>query len=326
MAGVSITTVSKVINGKDSDISEATIQRVMEVIEEYNYRPNALARGLVTRQTKTIGLIIPDISNPFFASTSRGIEDMAKKGGYTVIFCDTDDEKDKEEEALNVLKEKQVDGIIYTPTSQTRSHDIVKRCTKSSIPIVVLDRVLKNDRIYMVYLDNMLGGFLATQYLLKKGHRRIGCITGPCNVHNSHDRFHGYQRALLEAEIEIDQDLIFEGNYRLDSGFKGACKLIDKGVTAIFACNDMMAYGVYKAATSRGLKIPDQLSISGFDDIYTSEILQPSLTSVKQPAYEMGVAASDILIHLLEGKKVRDRQRVFEPILIPRESVMELGR
>lgn len=298
----------------------------MDVIDEYNYRPNALARGLVTRQTKTIGLIIPDISNPFFASTSRGIEDMAKKGGYTVIFCNTDDEKDKEEEALNVLKEKQVDGIIYTPTSQTHSDDIVKRCIKASIPIVVLDRVLKNDKIYMVYLDNMLGGFLATQYLLQKGHRKIGCITGPRNVHNSKHRFQGYQQALSEAEIEIDQDLIFEGNYRIDSGFKGACKLIDRGATAIFACNDMMAYGVYKAASSRGFKIPDKLSISGFDDIYTSEILQPSLTSVKQPAYDMGVAASDILIHILDGEKVIERQRVFEPILVPRESVAEYRR
>lgn len=296
----------------------------MDVIEEHNYRPNALARGLVTRQTKTIGLIIPDISNLFFASTSRGIEDRANEKGYTVIFCNTDDKKDKEERAFDVLNAKQVDGIICTPTTETNSDDIIRRCKEASIPIVILDRVLKDESVYTVYLNNTFGGFLATRDFLQKGHRKVGCITGPKNIQNSQARYKGYRMALTEAKIEIDKRLVFEGDYRVDSGFEGAHSLIDAGATAIFACNDMMAYGVYKAATVLGLVIPDDISVIGFDDIYTSEILQPSLTSVRQPAYEMGVAGSDILISLLEGREVKERHRIFDPILISRGSVIQL--
>ena len=295
----------------------------MNIIEEYDYHPNALARGLVTRQTKTIGLIIPDISNLFFASTSRGIEDKANEKGYTVIFCNTDDRIENEERAFSVLNAKQVDGIICTPTTQTKSDNIIRRCKEANIPIVILDRVLKDEEIYTVYLDNTFGGLLATRYFLQKGHKKIGCITGPKNTHNSQARYRGYKMALREANIEIDKSLVFEGDYRVDSGFDGAHRLIDAGATAIFACNDMMAYGVYKAATVQCIVIPEKIYIIGFDDIYTSEILQPSLTSIRQPAYEMGVAASDILIRLLEGEEVKERHRIFNPILISRESAIE---
>ncbi|ABY95668.1 MULTISPECIES: LacI family DNA-binding transcriptional regulator [Thermoanaerobacter] len=324
LANVSITTVSRVINNKTEGVSEETRNRILQLVKELGYQPNAIARGLVTKKTKTVGLIIPDISNPFFPDIARGVEDSAHIYGYNVFLCNTDDNLEKESEYINALKEKYVDGIIFTSSSIPK-HEHITDLIKSGIPVVIMDRRIDSEDIYGVFLDNYEGGYIATKYLIDLGHKRIGCITGPLYISNAIERLEGYKRALVDNEIEVDNRLIFEGDYKINSGIIGAEKLLEHEVTAIFASNDLMAYGAYKAIRSYGYKIPDDISVVGFDDIQLSQILEPQLTTIRQPAYDMGLAAARMLIKLVEGKKLKKKIINFRPQLIIRQSTKNIG-
>ncbi|EIV99403.1 LacI family DNA-binding transcriptional regulator [Thermoanaerobacter siderophilus] len=323
LANVSITTVSRVINNKSEGVSEETRNRILQLVKELGYQPNAIARGLVTKKTKTIGLIIPDISNPFFPDIARGVEDSAHIYGYNVFLCNTDDNLEKESEYINALKEKYVDGIIFTSSSIPK-HEHITDLIKSGIPVVIMDRRIDSEDIYGVFLDNYEGGYIATKYLIDLGHKRIGCITGPLYISNAIERLEGYKRALVDNEIEVDNRLIFEGDYKINSGIIGAEKLLEHEVTAIFASNDLMAYGAYKAIRSYGYKIPDDISVVGFDDIQLSQILEPQLTTIRQPAYDMGLTAARMLIKLIEGKKMNKKIANFRPQLIIRQSTKDI--
>ncbi|WP_029688180.1 LacI family DNA-binding transcriptional regulator [Thermoanaerobacter sp. A7A] len=324
LANVSITTVSRVINNKSEGVSEETRNRILQLVKELGYQPNAIARGLVTKKTKTIGLIIPDISNPFFPDIARGVEDSAHIYGYNVFLCNTDDNLEKESEYINALKEKYVDGIIFTSSSIPK-HEHIMELVKSGIPIVIMDRRVDSEDIYGVFLDNYEGGYIATKHLIDLGHKKIGCITGPLYISNAIERLEGYKRALVDNEIEVDNRLIFEGDYKINSGIIGAEKLLEHEVTAIFASNDLMAYGAYKAIRSYGYQIPDDISIVGFDDIQLSQILEPQLTTIRQPAYDMGLTAARMLIKLVEGKKLKKKIINFRPQLIIRQSTKNIG-
>ncbi|SDG75122.1 transcriptional regulator, LacI family [Thermoanaerobacter thermohydrosulfuricus] len=323
LANVSITTVSRVINNKTEGVSEETRNRILQLVKELGYQPNAIARGLVTKKTKTVGLIIPDISNPFFPDIARGVEDSAHIYGYNVFLCNTDDNLEKESEYINALKEKYVDGIIFTSSSIPK-HEHITDLIKSGIPVVIMDRRIDSEDIYGVFLDNYEGGYIATKYLIDLGHKRIGCITGPLYISNAIERLEGYKRALVDNEIEVDNRLIFEGDYKINSGIIGAEKLLEHEVTAIFASNDLMAYGAYKAIRSYGYKIPDDISVVGFDDIQLSQILEPQLTTIRQPAYDMGLTAARMLIKLIEGKKMNKKIANFRPQLIIRQSTKDI--
>lgn len=320
MAGVSITTVSKIINKKDSDISDKTRDKVLKIIDEYNFTPNALATGLVTKKTNTIGLLVPDISNAFFAELARGVEDGANCEGYNVILCNTDENPEKEVEYLDVLRAKNVDGIIFLSAALS-NHDAVADLNQKGVPLVVLDRTIEEENVMMVCLDNVNGGYIATKHLLEYGHEKIGCITGPLKNDIAKHRFRGYVKALKEMNMGFLANFIYEGDFKTKSGEKGAEALIKAGVTAIFACNDMMAYGAYKKIQEQGIKIPDEISVVGFDDIYMSEILTPPLTSVKQPAHEMGLMSAAMLIKGIKGKALEKTQMEFRPTLSMRKSV-----
>ena len=326
LANVSITTVSRVINNKSEGVSEETRNRILQLVKELGYQPNAIARGLVTKKTKTIGLIIPDISNPFFPDLARGVEDSAHIYGYNVFLCNTDDNLEKESEYINALKEKYVDGIIFTSSSIPK-HEHIMELVKSGIPIVIMDRRVDSEDIYGVFLDNYEGGYIATKHLIDLGHKKIGCITGPLYTKSAKERLEGYKKALVENGMDVDERLIFEGDYKINSGIIGTEKLLgnNENVTAIFACNDLMAYGAYKTIRSYGYKIPDDISIVGFDDIQLSQILEPQLTTIKQPAYDMGLTAARMLIKLVEGKKLKKKIINFKPQLIIRQSTKNIG-
>lgn len=321
LANVSITTVSRVINNKSEGVSEETRNRILQLVKELGYQPNAIARGLVTKKTKTIGLIIPDISNPFFPDIARGVEDSAHIYGYNVFLCNTDDNLEKESEYINALKEKYVDGIIFT-SSAPSNYEHIMELIKSGVPVIMMDRRIESEDIYGVFIDNYEGGYLATKHLIDLGHRKIACITGPLNVRNARERLAGYKKGLLENGLEVDEELIFEGDYKINSGIVGTEKLLNnnKDITAIFACNDLMAYGAYETIRSYGYKIPDDISIVGFDDIQLSQILEPQLTTIRQPAYDMGLTAARMLIKLIEGKKLNKKIVTFKPQLIIRQS------
>lgn len=326
LAKVSTTTVSRVINHKSEGVSEDTRKKILDLVKELNYQPNALARGLVTKKTKTIGLIIPDISNPFFPDIARGVEDSANRQGYNVFLCNTDDNLDKESEYINALKEKYVDGIIFTLASIPKYEHILD-LIKSGIPVVMMDRLIESKDIKGVFLDNFQGGYIATKHLIELGHTKIACITGPLQTKTAIERYEGYQKALMDAKIELDKSLIIESDYKMDGGIKAAEQLLKKKqMTGLFACNDLMAYGAYKAIKACGYKIPEDVSIVGFDDIQISQMLETQLTTIKQPTYDMGVSAAKMLISLIEEKRIRKKIVRFEPQLIIRQSTCAIDR
>jgi LacI family transcriptional regulator len=320
ITNVSATTVSRVLNNKHEGVSLETRQRILDTIRELDYKPNAIARGLVTKKTNTIGIIIPDISNQFFSDIARGIEDGASDHGYNVFLCNTDDKLDKESKYINALKEKCVDGIIFASSSMPNIK-IISELIKGSIPVVVVDRHVEIENVYGIYTDNFRGGYIATKHLIDLNHKKIGCITGPLGNHNSKERLDGYKQALLDSCITFNEDLVAEGNYKINGGMKAAEKLIrNKQITALFVSNDLMAYGAYKAIKAAGLNIPEDISIVGFDDTELSQIIEPELTTIRQPAYQMGIEAERALIKIISGKSVKDRNKSFSPNLIIRKS------
>lgn len=317
-AGVSPTTVSHVLNNT-RHVSEGTRERVLQAIEELHYRPNILARSLRRRETQTLGILIPDNANPFFAEMVRGIEDTVFDEGYTVLLGNSDGEPDKERRYLDLFINKQVDGVVLVAAAM-QSEKTVKILSSPSISAVVVDREIESGRMDQVLADNLSGGYEATRHLLMLGHRRIACITGPSQVTPSAERVTGYRQAL--ADWEIAPDLVLAGDFRHAGGFRAAQMLLglDKPPTAIFACNDMMALGVLAAAHELDVRVPEELSLVGFDDIPLDELVVPRLTTVCQPAYEMGSLAAALLLKRLKEPDRPVERQVLKTYLVERES------
>lgn len=311
-AGVSITTVSHVIN-QTRFVSDDLLERVNKAMEELDYHPNSLARSLRSGKTKTIGLVIPDISNQFFAEISREIEDRGFEQGYSVILCNTDDERNKEKIYIDVLITKQVDGIVFISAGEMS--DNLKKTIASNVPIVIADRDIKEINSDIILLDNCAGGYEATQYLIGLGHQRIGCITGPSPVTPSAQRLEGYKKAMKELNLHIDPSLIISGDFRYQSGEAAMQELLvnQQPPTAVFAFNDMMALGAIRAIYNKGMRIPDDISLIGFDDIPLSCIMSPALTTMAQPIHEMATLVIDLLIERIHYQEMRTRTHEEEP-------------
>ncbi|UCZ52850.1 LacI family transcriptional regulator [Bacillus shivajii] len=323
-ANVSITTVSRVINNQDG-IGSDTRRKILEIIEEVGYRPNSIARSMVTKQTKTIGLIIPDVRNPFFPELVRGVEDIVNQSNYSVFLYNTDGNESKELESLRLIKEKKVDGIVYMCTYGKANRKFQDVVSQSDIPVVLLDRGLDNKMFHGVYVNNEKAGYIATKHLIDLHHNKIGCITGPDHIMNSKERLNGYLKALTESEIKVDKNLIVPGDYQMEGGYIAAKELlVQEKVTAIFALNDLMAFGVYQAATELGVRIPDDLSVVGFDNLKYNKLLNPKLTTIDQLAYQMGeVAAKMLLRQINKGRDIVQHSIYLEPELIVRNSTKE---
>ncbi|ACB86245.1 LacI family DNA-binding transcriptional regulator [Natranaerobius thermophilus] len=303
-AGVSITSVSQVLNNKDMGIKEETKEKILAAARELDYKPNYLARGLITKKTNTLGLIIPDITNPFFPQVVRAIEDTANYQGYNMILCNTDDDVDKEKLYLRVLEEKCVDGIIFTSSTKS-SKSYLDHLENNDTPFVLLDRSFSGPLDFpKVYTDGYKGIKLAMNHLITRGHRDIAFLSGPETSQTAKDRLEGYRQALSEAGLtpESESQLIYYGDYKALSGEQGIAELLDTNphITAVVAANDLMAVGAMRTIKNRGLKIPEDISIIGFDNIQTSRLVDPPLTTVAQPSYQMGQMATDILIDMIE--------------------------
>lgn len=324
LAGVSKTTVSKIINNKDDSISKPTRDKVLKIMKEQNYVPNKLAQSLVTKRTKTIGLLIPDIRNPFFTDISRGAEDFARKEGYNIIFCSTDEDYEREAECVSMLCEKMIDGIIFTPSSVT-SHE-ENRYNDLDIPMVLVDKNIESSNAKgIVKVDNKNGTYEATKHLIKQGHKDILYLSGPLKNDISKERLQGYIRALEKNNLSVKEENIVEGKYRYEWAYNFIKNLEEIKCTAICCANDLMAIGAIQALREKKFKIPEDISIVGFDDIETAKLIDPSLTTIRQPAYEMGAKASEILINSLQNK---DKESVgtiiFKPSLIIRNSTSDI--
>ncbi len=314
LAGVSTATVSKIMNGRDRYISEETRKRVLDLVTAYDYKPNALAKGLKVRKTSTIGFILPDISNPFFPEIARGIEDVAKSLDFAVVFCNTDNDVDRERECVTFLQSKMVDGLIFTRSLRESSF---QQYLAGNIPIVVVDRGIdiESPDIGKIFIDTRSAIHDSTALLLDRGCRRVGFISA---MHGSmQDRYEGYCSALAERGLAVDPDLVYGGEYSVETGYLGAGALLDRrGVDGIVCGNDLIATGAMRSAGERGLDIPQDLKAVGLDNIYFSQYLSPPLTTVEQPAYEMGRAAAKMLIDNIQyGQALSTQELPYKLIL-----------
>jgi LacI family transcriptional regulator len=323
-AGVSVTTVSHVIN-ETRVVSDDSRDRVLEAMSELGYQPNALARSLRRKETYTLGVIVPDSADPFFAEVVRGIEDTSFQQGYTITLCNSDHDLDKELLYTNALREKQVDGILFF-SAGGKSAEHIQRLQKRRMPLVVVDRHTLNMGLDSVLIDNDWGGWCATRHLVRLGHRRIACITGPSDLTLSAERVTGYRRALAEGRLPVDEKLILKGDFQFESGYQAARQLLAMDVppTAIFACNDLMAVGVVNAVQELGYKVPENLSVVGFDDVRLASFINPPLTTIAQPKYEMGHIATTMLLERIDNPDMSSRQRMLDTELVVRRSTAPL--
>jgi len=321
-ANVSITTVSRVINGSDK-VNPKTSERVKKVMTMLDYQPNRVAQRLraVNGRSKLLGLIIPDIKNQFYSNIVRGIEDVAYGNDYAVILCNSDENPNKERFYLEVLKSESVDGIILPPILQFGEE--IENIMKTGIPIVCFDRKLGKKNVDTVVIDNEMGGYIATTHLIEKGHKHIAILTSSILFSSFSERQKGYERALKENGIEVDKRFIQEGDPRSSDNAKVlTSKLInlENPPTAIFATNNLMTLGAIEAINEQNLKIPEEISLIGFDDISWAKAITPPLTVVKQPAYEMGKKAAELFFRKVEDKSSEPVEVVMEPSLIIRQS------
>lgn len=320
IAGVSIATVSRVVNGKSKGVSEETRARIKDIIEKYDYHTNTLAKSLVTKKTKSIGLILPDVSNPFFSDIAKSVEAAAAEAGYNVFLCNSDENFEKEKNYIRALTDKNVDGVIFIPASNK------KRTTGSSVfemPVVLIDRDLPGDNVG-VFLDNQNGGYIVTTYLIESGHTKIAFIGGPVNDHNANDRFEGYKIACRDNNIEVYDDYIMFGEYTIQSGISFSKRINELDVTACVCANDLIAMGLISGLKKLGKRVPENISVTGFDDIFLSDINDPPITTVKQPTYEMGKKAVQILMHIINHDKKAVTSRTLQSHLVIRNSSKKL--
>jgi LacI family transcriptional regulator len=299
-AGVSVATVSRVLNNAGYPVRAETRERVLAAIEKLDFRPNELARGLLLKSTRTVGLAIPDIANPYYPLISRGVEDVASEHGYAVIICNTDRDARKSERYINTLLQKQVDGMILAGGGTdftTASERFAKRGTR----VVFIGR--PGPAWPSVRVPNADAAAAAMEHLADLGHRRVGFIGGASQLTSAVDRLDGYLRAVAEHGLDDGDALRQAGDFTEESGYRAAAQLLSLSPppTAIFAANDRMAIGAMAAAHDAGRAVPGDLSVVGFDDIPMASYLRPPLTTVALPGYEMGAAAMRLLLEQVQA-------------------------
>lgn len=319
LAGVSTATVSRVINTPDS-VREKTRKKVLLAMEKCNYKYNALARGFATKRSNTIGLIIPTISNSVFAESTMGVQEYADQKNIRVILGNSYYKYSQEENLVKVLRESQVDGLIITTTNL--KGEILKSLINENFPFVLLFSTVKSGPFSAVGIDNYRGGYLATEHLISLGHKRICMVAGNFSMTDrSFHRWHGYKRCLKDNGIPYDKELLVQTDYSLSGGRDSIKKLLSlpSPPTAVFCSNDYIALGAIKGAREAGLTLPKDLSIVGFDDMQTASYMVPALTTIRQPAHEMGRRAAEILLQMTDrqSKPIHD---MMETTLVVRES------
>lgn len=325
-AKVSIATVSRVLNNKSKGVSKATRERILNIIEEKGYHPNAIARGLVTKKTKVIGLLLPSITNPFFPEIERGIEDMATTLGYSIILCNTDYDSEREKKYLKLLIERQVDGIIYALSVAGENYESIETLKKRGIPFVVFDKYVKDKEIPYIYTENEEAICNMVKYLVDKGHKKIAYISGPLQYVTAKDRLKGYENGLKESNIKLNSSIIKYEAYTIEGGEQATEQLLkeNKDFTAITCANDLIAIGALKTLRKYNIKVPEEVSITGFDNIDITDVTYPRITTVHQPKYEIGQIAVKTLINLINGENIINKSVILKSSIIEKESVKNL--
>lgn len=304
MCGVSVTTVSLVLNNKKVRTSASTKQKILDIAQKYNYTPNSLAVGLVTRRTNTIALLVPDISNVFFSQIAKHLESNFGKHGYNLILCNTNDNATEQEKYLQLMLNRGVDALVMcVANDRSKTMDVLDDFAADNVPVIAFDRFFDNLNCPLVVTDNKKGAKDIVEYLISLGHKRIACISGSVARLYS-ERLDGYKQALAENGIAYDENLVRSGDYRYESGYELTKELLQEKPTAIFVCNDMMAYGAYKAIEENGMAIPNDISVVGFDDLMFSSLLSVPLTTVRQNVKGMCEKICELTLAALHGEQV----------------------
>jgi LacI family transcriptional regulator len=323
-AGVSRQTVSRAINNK-GEISPTTLKRVMDAVQMLGYRPSGVARGLATQHTRTIGLVVPDITNPFFPEIARGVQDVARSKDYSVFLCNTDESPQEELQVLRSLAAQPVDGIILF--GSRISDDDLAAFADCYRPLIVLNRFLKHPGVSLILVDNHRGARLAVDYLVNQGHTAIGMLAGPLTSPSSAQRVEGFCQAMAARGLSTTDDWILSCPPTIEGGYEVVQRLLAQHpqVTALFAYNDLVALGAIQACNDVGRYVPGECAVIGFDDIRMASMVSPSLASVRVDKYDLGRQAAHGLLAMLE-----DPDTTFPPIrvgveLVIRESALPSG-
>lgn len=305
-AGVSIATVSRALNDR-SRISAATRDRVLRVAAELGYHPNDLARGLAGMATRTIALLLPDITNPFFPELVKGVQTVADQRGHLLLMCHNADDEAKAIADLVLLRRKRVDGILLVASTLPGVGVVA---ASAGIPTVVLDRRVPGLDADLVTVDHRAGARLGVEHLLGLGHRRIAHLTGPAGVVSSQERCEGWREALLAAGVDPAPELVVHGDFTEDGGYAAGRELITRGggITAVFAANDLAAIGLLRALTEAGLRVPHDVSVVGFDGVHLAAYTSPKLTTVAQPIFDLGRTAAELLLDRLAAAPAPDAE------------------
>ena len=302
-AGVSVGTVSNVIRNTNHVGSELR-QRVLTVVHDLEYQPSHVARSLTLRRTNTLGLLVSDITNPFFSQLVRGAEEAALEQGYLLLTFNTNDQREREKQALELLSARRVDGILLVVAPSRESRTDIAETMARGTPIVCLDRIPPGISVDAVTVDNVRATRICVEHLLELGHRRIAMLTGSMLLSTARERLQGYKRALRRGAVPVDPGLVREADFRIDNSYELTSELLRRPdrPTALFVSNALMAMGALKAITALGLRCPQEIALATFDDPPLNEMLSPPLTSVAQPAYLIGYRGAGILLDRIRSK------------------------
>ena len=320
LAGVSLATVSRVLN-KNVSVSEKTEKKVKDAMKALGYRPNSIAQSLASNRTNSVGILVPELSGPFYGPMMAGIEEELRAAGKHVIITTGHNEEEKEKDGFEFLIGRSCDAIIANV--EAVSDEYLTELSKGKVPIYIIGRYVEKLKDKCISLDNQLGGYLATKKIIEHGHSKIAYIAGPLNKSDVHDRINGHKKALNEHNISFDETLFYEGDFRETGGTDGLRYLLKNGYdfTAVICGNDEMASGAMKYAREHNISLPDELSIIGFDNDQFANYLYPTLTTVNYPINKMGHMAAKLVLKATYNQKKLDIEHLFEPSLITRNSI-----
>ncbi|MCY9668638.1 LacI family transcriptional regulator [Paenibacillus alginolyticus] len=319
LAGVSTATVSNALN-ETKYVSEEVKDKINKAIEELNYQPNIVAKSLRVQESRIIGVLISDVANPFFSIVVRGIEEELSKSNYSILLCNTDSSVEKERKYLEVMIGKRVDGLVVS--SAGNSGDYFRSLDKTGVPIVFLNRCPEFMNSDVIMTNNIQGAYSATEHLIRHGYGKIAIITGPSSISTGKDRLIGYKRALEDYGVALSDTLVKEGLFTIQSGYDKMKELMeqDSKPDAVFVSNNSMTLGAYKYLKEAGIRIPDQIAVLGYDDPDWADIVDPPITTVRQPAYQLGVHAANLMLVRINEKQVKREIMYMDTTLIIRRS------
>ena len=320
-AGVTPSIISRYLN-KDPKLSirEDTKNRIKNAVSELDYKPHILAQGLRTKKTKMLGIMIPDFANPTFSDLLKGAQEAAYNNDFFLVICNTEEDNEKEKYIVNMLIERNTDGIFLSST-YTNSH-VTEKLDKAKIPYVMVNRALSSLNGYSVSCENIEGASKMIEYLISLGHKKIAHIAGSLHTNTATGRLQGYRKTLIEHSIEYNPDYVVESPFSFDGGFKAMNRLLelDNIPTAVFAVSDLTALGALAAIKERGLFVPDDISLAGFNNNWVTSQVTPPLTTVETDFYKMGYKGAEMLVNIIKGNKIEESHIMFKPRLIIRKS------